>query len=346
MDQVAHHHQLVDELQASWPIDQWQGLSIVVAVSGGTDSVALVCALSMLAARAEAQLVIAHFNHQWRDDAGEDARFVEQLAQQLGWKTVHGQAAADEVRSEQAARDARYAFLLDVARTEGARFVVTGHTADDQVETILDRIIRGTGLRGLAGIPRTRVLDDGIVLLRPLLACRKSELQQYLHDCGQSWREDESNQDRDFTRNRIRHQLLPLLKSDFQESVEDSLLNLAQIASQTQQFLGQLAGDLAAAAVKVRQDPHELVVTITLDAIFGAAPLVVREMLVDTWCQLGWPRQSMGLRQWNQLLEMMLDPEAPCQQTFPGNVRVTREQKKSGGQLLLTRRRESFEKDS
>ncbi|MDP7204975.1 MAG: tRNA lysidine(34) synthetase TilS [Pirellulaceae bacterium] len=216
MDSIVTEHSLLTQLESSWPLAQWQGLTVVVAISGGADSVGLAHALSVLAVRGEARLVLAHFDHRWREESAEDARFVEQLAGQLGWECIQGQAAEPGVQSEETARQQRYAFLLDVARSEGARFVVTAHTADDQVETILDRILRGTGLRGLAGIPRTRVLDEGIVLLRPLLCCSKSDLQQYLSELGQPWREDQSNQDTDFTRNRIRQVLLPLLRSEFQ----------------------------------------------------------------------------------------------------------------------------------
>ena len=341
MDSIVTEHSLLTQLESSWPLAQWQGLTVVVAISGGADSVSLAHALSVLAGRGEARLVLAHFDHRWREESVEDARFVEQLAGQLGWKFVQGQAVEPGVQSEQLARQQRYAFLLDVARSEGARFVVTAHTADDQVETILDRILRGTGLRGLAGIPRTRVLDEGIVLLRPLLCCSQSDLRQYLAELGQPWREDPSNQNTDFTRNRIRQVLLPLLRSDFQPSVEESLRNLAELAGQTQQFLGQLAGELAAAAVTVERDREQETVTVSLPAVAPAAPLVVREMLVETWCQLSWPRQAMGMRQWKLLGEMLLDPAAPGQQTFPGNVLATRDEKKSGGQLILTRRLEN-----
>jgi tRNA(Ile)-lysidine synthase len=323
-------------------VEQWQGLSVVVAVSGGADSVGLACALSVLAGRGEAHLVLAHFDHQWREESAGDARFVEQLAGQLGCKYVKGQAGEHGFQNEEEARQQRYAFLLEVARSEGARFVVTAHTADDQVETILDRILRGTGLRGLCGIPRTRVLDEGIVLLRPLLCCHKSELEEYLHELGQEWCEDESNLDTDFTRNRIRHQLLPLLKSEFQPSVEESLLNLAELAGQTQQFLQTQAGQLAERALTVVRDDQQQKVTIDLSSLASVPPLLVREMLVETWCQQDWPRQAMGMRQWNQLLEMVQDEGAPGSQTFPGNVLVTRDEKKSGGQLKLTRRLENI----
>ena len=343
MDSIVSDHPLVERLELSWPVEQWQGLTVLVAVSGGADSVAMACALSVLAGRGKADLVLAHFDYQWREESAGDAHFVEKLAGQLGCKHVKGQAGQQGFQNEQEARQQRYAFLLEMARSEGARFVVTAHTADDQVETILDRILRGTGLRGLSGIPRTRVLDEGIVLLRPLLCCYKAELKEYLDELGQGWCEDESNLDTDFTRNRIRHQLVPLLKSEFQPSVEESLLNLAELAGQTQQFLQSHAGQLAERAVTVARDDQQQKVTIDLSALASVPPLLVREMLVETWCQLDWPRQAMGMRQWNQLLEMIQDETTPSSQTFPGNVRVTRDEKKSGGQLKLTRRLENIE---
>ena len=176
------------------------------------------------------------------------------------------------------------------------------------------------------------------MLLRPLLCCRKVELEDYLSTLGQQWREDESNLDTDFTRNRIRHQLLPLLKNDFQPSVEESLLNLAELAGQTQQYLRHHAGELAARAVTVAGDDQQETVTVDLSALVAVPPLVVREMLVETWCQQDWPRQAMGMRQWNQLLEMTQEERSPGSQTFPGDVRAVRVEKKSGGQLRLTRR--------
>ena len=120
-------------------------------------------------------------------------------------------------------------------------------------------------------------------------------------------------------------------------------MNLAELAGQTQQFLQSHAGQLAERAVTVARDDQQQKVTIDFSALASVPPLLVREMLVETWCPLDWPRQAMGMRQWNQLLEMIQDETTPSSQTFPGNVRVTRDEKKSGGQLKLTRRLENIE---
>jgi tRNA(Ile)-lysidine synthase len=333
--------QLLAALQASWPTASWQGLVVVVAVSGGSDSVALVQLLDQLAAAAQSSLVLAHFDHGWRDDSDQDAEFVSQLADQLGWPCVVGHAAADGPQTEQAARDQRYQFLHEVARRHGARCVVTGHTQDDQAETILDRILRGSGMRGLSGIPRLRPLDEDIVLVRPLLACRREELQQYLQQRQQAWREDSSNQDPNFTRNRIRHELLPLLSEQYHEAAAQSLVQLGQLAEETQQYLGQQVAELADAVVRQESNDELQQLLIELPLPAGTAEFLVRELLIDCWTGLGWPRRDMGMQQWKQLAAMLLDEGQPQRQTFPGNVDAQRREKKSGGELLLTRRLDS-----
>src|SRR5262249_25956730 len=116
---------------------------------------------------------------------------------------------------ESVAREARYGWLAEVAREAGAGWVATGHTADDQAETVLHRLRRGTGLRGLCGIPVRRPLAPGIEVVRPLLRVTRAQVLNYLRALGQDFREDRSNSDPRFTRNRIRHELLPLLAEHY-----------------------------------------------------------------------------------------------------------------------------------
>ena len=121
------------------------------------------------------QLVVGHYNHGWRgDESDQDAEFVEHLSRDLGVVFVRADApAAEQPLSEEAARDARYEFLVQMAHRVGARFLVTAHTADDQIETVLHRIIRGSSVSGISGIPRTRQLSESLTLLRPLLPFRR-----------------------------------------------------------------------------------------------------------------------------------------------------------------------------
>jgi tRNA(Ile)-lysidine synthase len=217
-----------------------------VAVSGGADSVGLLRIL--LALRAEIGLVLSvvHFNHKLRGaESEEDERFVSNLARdlELEYHGANGDAAAEAAASgvsvEAAGRELRYAFfgeLMSEAADGSSPLdkIATGHTLDDQAETVLMRIVRGTGMRGLAGIYPVFDIekDDELVgeVVRPLLEVRHGELVRYLTEIGQSWREDSSNRDAKFTRNRMRHALMPLLERQFNLSVQEALSELAEIA--------------------------------------------------------------------------------------------------------------------
>lgn len=243
------------------------GQRVGVAVSGGIDSVALLRLLLELRGELGIVLSVVHFNHKLRGaESDGDEEFVEHLAREHSLEftcdsdDVAGHAAAEGISLETAARELRYGFfrsLLEPAdlRPQGLEpdlievpdgaaknrlfsrldTIVTGHTLDDQAETVLMRLIRGAGLRGLGGIHPTIAVedDDGEVcgeIMRPLLATRRRELEQYLRDIGQNWREDSTNADDSFTRNRVRKLLVPLLEKEFNPSVAESLVELAEIA--------------------------------------------------------------------------------------------------------------------
>ncbi len=188
-------HPFETHLAECWPPEEWLELTVLVAVSGGADSVALLRAVATLKTGGAGRLCAAHFNHKLRHEADEDQRFVVSLCKQLCLSCETGcrevaQLAADRGEGiEPAARRARYDFLKETAGRLGARFVLTAHTADDQAETILHRVVRGTGISGLAGMSRSRCLGHA-TLLRPLLGVRRRELEEYLHDIGQPFRED------------------------------------------------------------------------------------------------------------------------------------------------------------
>jgi len=222
---------------------------------------------------------------------------------------------------EEAARTVRYDFLTQTAARLGARYVVTAHTADDQVETILQRIIRGTGLAGLAGIPFARRLSEATTVVRPLLAVTRTEVLDYLAAAGLRYREDASNTDQGFMRNRIRHELLPLLRERFHPAVNESLLRL-----------GQLANDARRAMVPQVLDLFEQAVTKTAAGFLVArAPLLkqpthlVREVLMFAWHQQMWPEQDMGYTTWDYLAQLLLADEVGSRRTLPGGIDVRRE---------------------
>jgi tRNA(Ile)-lysidine synthase len=214
-----------------------------VAVSGGIDSVALLRVLLELRGELGIVLSVVHFNHRLRGaESDADQEFVAGLARGLDLEfhvdgeDVGAEAAEDHVSIETAARELRYGFFRYLLESESKlNKIVTGHTLDDQAETVLMRMIRGAGLRGLGGIhPRILVEDDegGVSgeIVRPLLGLRHRELENYLSGIGQTWREDSTNTDQHFTRNRVRKLVVPLLEREFNPAVAENLAELAEIA--------------------------------------------------------------------------------------------------------------------
>ena len=216
-----------------------------VAVSGGADSVALLRLLESLRDKLGITLLVAHFHHMLRGaDSEADARFVERLARDLGLECVvesedvAAAAAAHKWNLEDAARRLRYAFFERLVAEGRATRIVVAHTADDQAETVLAHILRGTGPAGLAGIyPALGAI------VRPLLTERREELRQYLRGIGQDWREDASNRDVSRQRARIREQLLPLLERDFSPGAVRHLAGLAELAREEEVFWSALVED-------------------------------------------------------------------------------------------------------
>jgi len=205
------------------------GQRVGVAVSGGADSVFLLHALRELAPRSNLQLSVIHIEHGIRGAASlADAEFVAQLAANFGMPFHFRQADVPAVGGnlEEAARNVRQAFYAELIAAGAVACVATGHTRSDQAETVLYRILRGSGLTGLAGI--LPVTDEGVV--RPLLEIDRSEIEAWLRERGIAWREDATNQDRTLARNRLRHEILPLLREGFNPQLDVALANLGTLA--------------------------------------------------------------------------------------------------------------------
>ena len=211
------------------------GDRVGVAVSGGADSVGLLRLLLELRSELGIVLSIIHFNHELRGaDSDADAEFVASLAREhklplhLTSANVAQRAIERHLSIEAAARRSRYQYFASLLGEDLDR-IATGHTLDDQAETVLLRLIRGTGMRGLRAIQPRLEFDEGEII-RPLLGIRRRELEQYLQAAGQSWRDDATNRDPKFTRNRVRQLLLPLLEQEFNPAIAENLAELAEIA--------------------------------------------------------------------------------------------------------------------
>jgi tRNA(Ile)-lysidine synthase len=321
------------QLASAWPPADWHDLTVLVAVSGGADSVALLRALGAIRLAGPGRLIVAHFNHRLRGAKSDaDERFVVELCRSLGLECEVGRAeaslgAAGGDGIEAAARQARYNFLQAAAERLGARYVVTAHTADDQAETILHRIVRGAGLAGLAGMPRSRSLGPAVALLRPMLGLRRSDVLAYLAELRQPYCEDASNLDHGYTRNRLRHHLLPLLAEQYNPQVAEALLRLGRLAGEAQSVI--LAHVEALLPKCLRCDgPSRL--TLDCRSLATQPRAIIRELLVVAWRGQGWGEQAMGFDHWERLAELVL-AGVQTSLTLPGAVQATR----SGEALTL-----------
>src|SRR6266851_863953 len=214
------------------------GDRIGIGVSGGADSVAMLRIFAELRTQFGIAVHVLHFHHQLRGTAAdEDERFVKALAEEFqlefepGRADVAGEARLHGWNVEDASRRLRYQFFASVAEARGLNRVAVAHTANDQAETVLSHLLRGTGLTGLAGI-----YPVAGQVIRPLLELERGELREYLSDLGQSWREDATNQDTSRPRARIRHKLIPILLHDFDPAVVTRLSRLAMHAREGETF--------------------------------------------------------------------------------------------------------------
>ena len=326
---MSEHHPLERRLAVAWPPESWHDVTVLLAVSGGADSTALLRAMAALKTGGAGRLAVAHFNHRLRaEESDADEAFVVELAGQLGLPCEVGHARHGEIAAhpgaglEAAARTARYGFFGEAADRLGARYLVTAHTADDQAETILHRIVRGTGIAGLSGMARVRALGPATTLIRPLLEFRRAELLGYLDDLGQPYRTDPSNDDLRFTRNRIRHELLPRLASHYSAGVVDALLRLGTLAGEVQTVIDAIVRDLAQRCAS-EETPGAL--RIDAGPLAGQPRYLVRELLIAAWRGRSWPMQAMGYAQWDLLAEMIAASAEsaatmPAKRTFPGNI--------------------------
>ncbi|HSK10693.1 MAG TPA: tRNA lysidine(34) synthetase TilS [Vicinamibacterales bacterium] len=270
------------------------GARVLVAASGGADSTALLCLLSELAPRGGFTLAgLAHFNHRLRPAAGEDERFCRDLAAGLSLpiEVADGDVSAGARRArtslEDAARRMRYAFLAEAADRMGASHIAVGHTRDDQAETVLLALIRGAGPRGLAGMAARRGR-----IVRPLIEQSHDELVRWLSSRQRTFREDESNLDPRFLRNRVRHELLPLLRGRFSPGIVSVLARAAVIAGDDAALLDEQAAAALAGIVAAGADPGATV--LDAGALAAWPPALARRVAAIALSRVAGGARTIG----------------------------------------------------
>lgn len=292
------------------------GMRLAVAVSGGADSVALLRTLADVAAEIGLVISVAHVHHGVRGaEADADAKFVATLAAELGLafhrRDVNAPAAARENREtlEEAARNLRYAWFDELLAAGVVDAVATAHTLDDQAETVLHKLLRGAWTEGLSGIHPVLAKPRGAIL-RPFLGVRRAEIEAWLFALGQPWREDATNADTAYTRNRLRHELLPALAA-YNPQIYGQLANLATLARDEHSYWqGELARILPPLLLPGRpvrgggraasSHPDESSLALEIERL-PASPAVRRRILRAAARQLG---VALNFEQTERLLAM------------------------------------------
>ena len=315
MSHPAHRYSFENQLELNLTHLNVAGQGVLLAVSGGRDSMALLHGMARLRGILKIpQIVVAHLDHGLRGEAGRhDAELVRAVCKSLDVPIVIAECGAGQLARasrgslEEAARIARYEFLQTTAKQHGTPLVVTAHHAADQAETVLHNILRGTGLRGLRGIPERRRLSDTVELIRPMLTIQDEAISSFVQQHNIVFAADATNHDNKFTRNRIRHELLPLLAKDFNPGVQDSIVRLAEQTQELLQSLDAVADLLLSEAVLERTLAH-----CRLDArkLAQHPEPIVRHALTVLWIQQKWSRKKMSRDHWHRLAAMLLDPSS------------------------------------
>ena len=285
------------------------GSGIVLAVSGGPDSMALMVALEEQNRRDELgwRLQVAHLNHGLRGaESDADARFVERACRERGLAVTVEKISGGLGRAsvEERARRARYEYLDRVANAAGARIVVTAHHADDQAETVLHHLVRGSGLRGMAGMRPARPIRRGsdVVLVRPLLGMTRAQILDYLDQRGQTYRTDASNMVTGRTRNRIRHRVLPMLEAELNPNARRALARFATVARWMDEFVGQVAHESMEKAIVKEADGQ---CVLDAEALAGEAAIVRLGVAMRVLQRLGVRERGLRFEHLCRMADLM-----------------------------------------
>ncbi len=306
---------------------------VIVAVSGGADSIALLLALDELikSKKLNLKLIVAHLNHRLRGQASDaDARWVSKFSRGLEHKFIGGRADVKKLATgdnlEQAARRARYDFLKKTANSHKAKLILTAHTMDDQAETVLLNLLRGSGTDGLAGIDPVRKIDSNsnLILSRPLLGwAKRSDTESYCRARGIDFRVDEMNADEAFARVRVRTQLLPLMKT-FNPKVEEAISRTAEILRDDNAALERAAARLIEYSDATGSNSNQKQTAIRADLLRIARPAVRKRALRQWLAANRGDLRRLERVHISAIENLLFSPKSGRVVEIPGGATVTR----------------------
>ena len=299
-------------------------MGVVIGCSGGADSVALLRLMAELRTHGDHPprgfVIAAHYNHALRgSESDDDQKFVQTLAEQLGLRFQTTRTQSKET-SEAALRSMRMQFLTDTAHASGARYIAVAHSADDNAETVLHHLLRGTGPAGLTGINHTRSIGTDLVLYRPLITASRHEIRTALNEVEQAWREDSSNQQLHYQRNWIRHKLIPTIEHRYPHAV-DAINRAVSGQREWRSLVDQLARtwlddhQIANRCTGVQQDNAALKRDHSTDRV------IIISAMQNLWTKMGWPRGAMARDHWCRLANTV-NSQTVERYSLPGPVDV------------------------
>jgi tRNA(Ile)-lysidine synthase len=299
------------------------GDKILVGVSGGADSIALLHVLHYFSKIQNYSLIVVHINHMARGkDSEADANFVENIAEKLKLpfylKKIDVGVERLQLKTsfQDAARIIRYQFFEEILHTTGGNKVALGHSADDQAETILMNVIRGTGLKGLTGIPQVRGY-----IIRPFLETHRKDLDIYLEENNISFKDDSSNLDKKYLRNRIRHELIPHLET-FNPGIKKCLEEMSGIAREEDSLLSQMVRDIFKQKSRFLEGNKKDIVWGIDD--FQSYPIALRKRLVrEIFCSITGDMQAITAHHVQQIISLLNSPKPGKSLNIPQGVTVT-----------------------
>jgi len=299
--------------------------TVLAAISGGPDSVFLLYALKKLKNKLKLKkVVVCNLDHGLRaDESKEDSTFVRKLSSELGFEFIHKtinlkKLARKGISTEEAAREERYKFFEEAAAKSGADILATGHTLDDQAETVLMRFIKGSALKGIVGIAPVREFGR-LKVIRPLIEIEKYEIIDYLDGDGIGYRIDRSNAEPIYFRNVVRSQILPFLEK-YNPKLKRSLFNLAEHLREDFDFIEQAKSKI----VRGQSDPGAMRVEIRLKDIAVQPRALQKEILRDLLEDAGGEVKRLSFRHWKEMESLIRHKSTGNSVDLPGGIRVMR----------------------